>query len=88
MGELGMDSRPFPAPLPHANPVPFPSRPESRLRTNRESLIELGNTFTLLHSEEKHTSIIYAYTVEHDFNGHEVNGISKTSICLVYSSKY
>ena len=34
MGELGMDSRPFPAPLPHANPVPFPSRPESRLRTS------------------------------------------------------
>ena len=34
MGELGMDSRPFPAPLPHGIPVPFPPRPVSRLRTN------------------------------------------------------
>ena len=33
MGELEMDSRPFPAPLPHGNPVPFPPPPVSRLRT-------------------------------------------------------
>ena len=32
MGELEMDSRPFPAPLPHSNPVPFPPPPDSRLR--------------------------------------------------------
>ena len=31
-----MDSRPFPAPLPHGNPVPFPPRPESRLRTKKK----------------------------------------------------
>ena len=34
IGELEMDSRPFPAPLPHVNPVPFPPPPESRLRAN------------------------------------------------------
>ena len=34
MGVLEMDSRPFPAPLPHGNPVPFPPPPESRLRTS------------------------------------------------------
>ena len=34
MGELGMDSRPFPAPLPHGIPVPFPPPPVSRLRTS------------------------------------------------------
>ena len=37
MGELEMDSRPFPAPLPHGIPVPFPSRPVSRLRPNTQS---------------------------------------------------
>ena len=34
MGVLEMDSRPFPAPLPHGNPVPFPPPPDSRLRAN------------------------------------------------------
>ena len=34
MGVLEMDSRPFPAPLPHGNPVPFPPPPDSRLRTS------------------------------------------------------
>ena len=35
MGELRMDSRPFPAPLPHGNPVPFPPPPVSRLRATK-----------------------------------------------------
>ena len=34
MGELEMDSRPFPAPLPHSNPVPFSPPSDSRLRPN------------------------------------------------------
>ena len=29
---LEMNSRPFPAPVPHCNPVPFPLPPDSRLR--------------------------------------------------------
>ena len=39
MGALGMDSRPFPAPLPHSNPVPFPSRPVSRLRATKNPTV-------------------------------------------------
>ena len=42
---MEMDSRPFPAPLPHGNPVPFPPRPESRLRTSTmQCLLIMANT--------------------------------------------
>ena len=42
MRELGMNSRPFPAPVPHANPVPFPPPPDSRLRTKLRTSGRLG----------------------------------------------
>ena len=42
MGELRMDSRPFPAPLPHGNPVPFTPPPVSRLTTTQNSLPLMG----------------------------------------------
>ena len=43
MGELEMDSRPFPAPLPHGIPVPFPPPPVSRLRARKFEIIEKFN---------------------------------------------
>ena len=38
-----MDSRPFPAPLPHGIPVPFPPPPVSRLRARKFEIIEKFN---------------------------------------------